>query len=127
MITEPKLGKCFIYAIINKTNGLAYIGSSELPRFRVFEHIKALRNKRHTNPNLQEAWTKYGIHVFDFVLLDSCNSKDREAFEYAHINAWTPNTYNITKKQIATLVGDIQIEPLFSQEELRQLVHVNSL
>lgn len=53
-----------IYAIRNKINGKAYVGSSQNMRRRVEEHFQALSSGKHQNYNLQQAYDFYGAHNF---------------------------------------------------------------
>lgn len=113
---------CYIYAIVNAIDGIAYIGSSELPRNRIQEHIKKLAGNKHYNKKLQEAYNQIGLAQFDFVILDTCLMEDRELVEYAHINTWKLATYNITKKPSPYEVSEpLDIQPAFSYAELIQI------
>lgn len=53
-----------VYAIINRTNGKVYIGSSADVFARLQWHQGFLRRGKHTNPHLQRAWNVYGEDAF---------------------------------------------------------------
>ena len=59
-----------IYGIKNKINNHIYIGKTEM-NFgdRRDSHYSLLRNNKHWNPYLQNAWNKYGENNFDFVII----------------------------------------------------------
>ena len=61
---------CGIYAIRNGDR--AYIGHSVNISTRWGQHRSALRNGRHRNPHLQNAWNKHGEDAFEFVILEEC-------------------------------------------------------
>lgn len=68
-----------IYKIINKDNGKYYVGSSENilgKRGRWEEHIRLLKNNKHHNSHLQNAWNKYGQGMFYFIIIKEVE-KDR--------------------------------------------------
>ena len=60
-----------VYAIWNRTNGKAYVGSTGRPlRTRFREHRKDLEAGRHHNRYLQNAWNKHGPAAFNFDVLE---------------------------------------------------------
>ncbi len=59
-----------IYRITNLNNGKYYIGSSNDCKSRWRGHRRALKNNRHDNPYLQNAWNKYGESAFKFEVID---------------------------------------------------------
>ena len=73
--------KSGIYAIINKVNNKIYIGSSVNIFYRFKNHISKLNTRHHENNYLQNAFIKYGISCFYFVILEFCeNLKEKENF-----------------------------------------------
>lgn len=60
-----------IYSIVNDVNGKMYIGLSVDIERRVYAHKWLLTNRRHYNPHLQSAWTKYGSKNFRVEILYS--------------------------------------------------------
>jgi group I intron endonuclease len=59
-----------VYAIVNRLNGKAYIGSSNHVQERWSTHRLDLRLGRHHSSHLQRAWHKYGADTFDFIVLE---------------------------------------------------------
>jgi group I intron endonuclease len=58
-----------IYKILNKINGKFYIGSSINIKTRWSKHKSLLRNNKHDNEHLQNAWNIYGEDNFEFIIL----------------------------------------------------------
>ena len=64
-----------IYGIVNKINGMVYVGKTENTfGDRRDCHFAALRGGYGVNPYLQRAWDKYGEGNFDFVVFVRCDS-----------------------------------------------------
>lgn len=68
-----------IYAIINKENGMAYIGQTR-QKFvkRYWHHQWKLKDNSHDNAHLQNAWNKYGKDAFVFCVVDVLNENSHE-------------------------------------------------
>lgn len=62
-----------IYCIINIKNNKCYIGSTKYISSRLWKHRSLLRNKKHDNQHLQNAWNKYGEDNFDYYIVEKCN------------------------------------------------------
>lgn len=95
-----------IYCIKNVLNNKKYIGSTLNFRFRLRNHFYELRKNKHGNIHLQNAFNKYGIKFFKFMILEECEPiKDTLLFiEQKYLD--TSPDYNISK--IARCVsGDI--------------------
>lgn len=60
-----------IYKIINIINGIYYIGRSKNIFRRLYDHITDLKNNKHINDYLQNAWNKYGYINFNFLILEN--------------------------------------------------------
>lgn len=73
-----------VYRIRNSCNGKVYIGSSLNIDLRKSSHRRDLRNNRHCNTHLQNAWNKYGEESFTFEVLEKIDNpdvlRDREQF-----------------------------------------------
>jgi group I intron endonuclease len=112
----------YIYKIINKINGMIYIGQTiQTLEERWQQHRKSNSNCRY----LKSAFKKYGIDQFEFKLICICFDKELDKFETQYIktfNSMVPNGYNLrnggnssrhheeTKKKISeTLKGRTDI------------------
>ena len=73
-----------IYKIINQVNGKIYIGGTKNIQNRWRQHKSALRNGKHHNPHLQNAFNKYDISNFKFTIIEEVKSVenlvDREQY-----------------------------------------------
>lgn len=84
-----------VYQIRNKINGKCYVGSTSRGfDERWCEHIKELRNGRHCNRHLQNAWKKYGEAAFAFEVLETCSPGLCIAREQHYLDSLRPE-YNI--------------------------------
>ncbi len=85
-----------IYGIKNNINGKYYIGQTINLRNRKGRHKYLLKNNKHHNLRLQNAWNKYGEKNFEFIILEDNitleNLKTREDFWIKSIGY-----YNIDK------------------------------
>ncbi len=59
-----------VYEILNTQNNKRYIGSTVNFIKRRREHYGLLRQKRHFNIKLQNAWDKYGEDIFEFNVIE---------------------------------------------------------
>lgn len=70
-----------VYAIICRANNKFYIGSSIDLLKRIKHHKKALENKKHKNPHLQNAYNLFGKNEFYYLIIDYCvNTLEREQY-----------------------------------------------
>ena len=67
-----------IYQIKNIINGKKYIGLSKNCENRFKKHKGLLKNNKHENIKLQNAWNKYGEQNFVFSIIEETNLKDLE-------------------------------------------------
>lgn len=63
-----------VYKITNTINGKVYIGQSIRLSRRLDTHYRDLKNNRHPNQHLQNAYNKYG-NVFRIEILEYCSNK----------------------------------------------------
>lgn len=89
-----------IYLIVNIVNWLVYVGStSNLQHRWVGGHRSLLRNNKHNNSYLQNAWNKYGEKAFQFIVIEKTaksNLKKREQHWIDFYDACNPKKgYNI--------------------------------
>lgn len=87
-----------IYGIKNTINGKIYIGKTGM-NFgdRWDSHKSLLRNNKHDNPYLQNAWNKYGAESFDFIIVEECDINDLDDKEKYWIKYYREQnlSYNI--------------------------------
>jgi len=77
---------CGIYTITNSIDNKTYVGSSVNHRKRWNKHRADLRNNRHSNKHLQNAWNKYGEVSFTFELIEECTKEELIEKEQAWFN-----------------------------------------
>lgn len=64
-----------IYTIKNLKDNKIYIGKSIEIKKRITAHKYRLRNNKHVNTHLQNAWNKYGEDNFEFNIKEICEIK----------------------------------------------------
>ena len=67
-----------IYIITIKNSVKVYIGESISVKDRLKNHLRKLRKQKHTNPILQNLYSKYGEDSFDFNILEYLDTKDKK-------------------------------------------------
>lgn len=87
-------GAGYIYAIRNRVNGHAYIGSTKGYKARWHTHRSTLRRKTHHSFVLQRAWNKYGEDAFEFKILLVCPLELRIFYE---TRLMALETYNVLR------------------------------
>jgi group I intron endonuclease len=96
-----------LYAIVNKTNRMAYVGSSNNIKRRVKEHRTALGINKHHCHHLQNAWNKYGCNAFEIKQLISTDSLDyARELEQAFLECFIDGLYNSKTTAIGFASGD---------------------
>ena len=70
--------KFYIEKIENIINKKKYIGITENPEQRQKNHFSTLRNGKHCNKRLQNAWNKYGQNnfIFEVIFEMDCNKEE---------------------------------------------------
>lgn len=90
----------YIYQIINKQNGLRYIGKTINLAERKKRHFQELRDNKHVNKRLQKAWNEYGPDAFEFTYetFDIKNNEELNTLEILYIRKFNSyeNGYNMT-------------------------------
>ena len=93
--------KAYIYFIINDINGKRYVGQTTDFSRRKYTHFKHLRENRHANIKLQNAWNKYGEKNFHIekIILDNTNKEELDELEKYYISKYNSieNGYNIVE------------------------------
>lgn len=78
--------KSGIYSIVNISDGLTYIGSSNNLRKRHTQHNWDFKNNRHSNNRMQRVYNKYGKDIFKYSVLEYCNPDDRHDIEQQYLD-----------------------------------------
>jgi group I intron endonuclease len=81
---------CGIYEIYCSSNNKRYVGQAENIDERWINHIWKLRQNKHHNKHLQNAFNKYGENCFIFRTVELCNVElldEREIFYIKELNA----------------------------------------
>lgn len=92
--------KCYIYKIVNQITNEKYVGQTTNFSRRKKDHLSALRNNKHINPKLQNAWNKYGEDSFywEYKSYDLTKEElDNLEIETIEIENSYTNGYNLTK------------------------------
>ncbi len=93
--------KSGIYSILNESNNLIYIGSTNNLAHRKNQHFSLLDLKKHFNKKLQNAWLKYGRENFSFNVIEECaveKLKEKEQFWINFYQSFRQNSgYNLVK------------------------------
>lgn len=86
-----------IYCIINKVNKKFYIGSAKNIKQRWYTHKRDLRNNKHKNKYLQDAWSQYKEESFEFIILEYAEPSSLIECEQKWIDKFdtSKNGYNI--------------------------------
>ncbi len=94
-----------IYIITIKNSIKVYIGESINVKNRLKNHLRKLRNQKHTNPILQNLYNKYGEDALDFNILEYLDTKDKKILKekeakwqkkFKHCISLDSNKYNQT-------------------------------
>lgn len=85
-----------IYRIVNVVTDQFYIGSTDKPKRRKWEHWSELRRGAHHCRALQEAWLSYGEDAFEFEVVEDVGIQDKFITEDMHLlqHAGKPQCYN---------------------------------
>jgi group I intron endonuclease len=70
-----------IYKIKNLVNNKCYIGQSVNLKKRKIKHFLDLKNNKHNNNHLQNAYNKYGKNSFEFSILMYCENFELTRYE----------------------------------------------
>jgi group I intron endonuclease len=80
-----------IYGIKNTVNGFWYIGQTRNIADRKYRHFLHLKQNRHYNKHLQNAYNKYGKQWFEFHILEETNIDMLDMREKSWINYYKSN------------------------------------
>ena len=120
-ISKKLEGISGVYCLININNGKRYIGSSKNIYQRLLKHRSLLRNNKHENIILNNAWKKHGENNFDWYILEICNEEELVLKEQFYIDNLSAE-YNITKLVIRnTLSRESRIKQSNTRKEKMSL------
>lgn len=86
------MGMMGVYGILNSLNGKWYVGQSVNLQTRKWAHLTKLRQGRHRNSHLQDAFAKYGESAFRFQILEvlpspsNLDDRERHWIDFYHSN-----------------------------------------
>jgi group I intron endonuclease len=90
-----------IYCIVNLINNKKYVGKAKSITSRKSYHFSLLKNNKHINKHLQNAWNKYGEDNFFFYVLENCDLEKLNEREKYWVSEFKTNNldfgYNITE------------------------------
>ena len=99
-----------IYSILNESNNLIYIGSTNNLTHRKNQHFSLLDLKKHFNKKLQNAWLKYGRENFSFNIIEECSLeklKEKEQFWINFYQSFEQDFgYNLVKMADRNIVSE---------------------
>jgi group I intron endonuclease len=87
----------FIYEIRNIINGKRYIGCSKDVTVRFTKHQSRLKNNKHVNSYLQNAYNKYGKSNFEYNILFKLNSESDMYKKEKELILENDNLYNLAE------------------------------
>jgi len=92
-----------IYKITNIQNGFCYIGQAINLNDRKRRHFRDLKNNKHKNPYLQNAYNKYGEENFEFNIIQELENNEKllnlmETYWIVYFDSFIDNDhgYNLT-------------------------------
>lgn len=114
--------KIGIYMIKNIINNKIYIGQSLDILGRWKAHLNCLKNNKHVNKKLQNAWNKYGESNFIFEIIEECLKEEIYDKEIFYIEKY--NSYKTGYNQ--TLGGDGTYGFFLSEEHKNKIRKANT-
>lgn len=94
--TKGVNGGSGVYALVNRTNGRMYIGSSKNFYNRIKVHKSSLCLDKHNSKELQSDYN--AGHNIDFVILEQCETRLLLSLEEKFINFFEDFVYNVKMK-----------------------------
>lgn len=98
-----------IYKILNKINGMMYVGKSTDMEKRWKRHLYLLKAGKDSCKYLQSAWNKYGFDNFQFGIIEETSLEKLDEKEVFYINKYdthyTKNGYNISYGGKSPMLG----------------------
>ena len=98
---------CGIYIIKNSLNNKIYVGGSKNLEARKLDHFRRLKNNKHKNINLQNAYNLSGRKNLDFIIILYCESFEIKKYEQFFVdqNRNSGLLYNICLDDVNTVLG----------------------
>ena len=87
--------KSGVYSITCYGNDKFYIGSSVNLNARRSSHFSQLKNNKHTNKHLQNAYNKYGECSFVFDVIEYCNENEITRIEQKWLDFFKPYIHSV--------------------------------
>lgn len=102
----PENKQTGIYGIRNKINNHIYVGSATVTfHHRWSHHLADLRNNKHGNNKLQNAWNKYGEENFEFYIIEVVTGTKEEILEveqqYLDVFYGQETCYNLSPNAVS--------------------------
>lgn len=117
-----------IYKITNLITNKVYVGSAINLYVRKNIHYSRLRNNKHENSYLQNAWNKDGVESFKFEVIELCDSSKLLEWEQFYIDAYNAcdrdcgyNIIPIAGNQLGVKRSE-KTRKLISQVQLNKIV-----
>lgn len=79
------MSKCGIYCIVSKIDGKVYVGKSIDIAARCSYHFRDLKQKKHSNRHLQNAYNLYGRGNFQYKIIELCSNEALKELEGKYI------------------------------------------
>lgn len=127
--TQEELLKHGIYRIYCKGNNKSYIGSASSTKSktktrngfigRYKHHVRFLKENKHRNSYLQNAYNFYGLESFTFEILLFCKPEECDLYEIPYMDKYESmiyqNGFNIIRQPLSNYNGN------FSEEHCRKI------
>jgi group I intron endonuclease len=94
----------YIYKILNLTNNKIYIGSTNNYKKRFREHKIKLKHNKHHSIFLQNAYNKYGIENFEYIIIEECPKEIKLNREQFYMDSLNPE-YNMSINSSSPMEG----------------------
>lgn len=123
-----------VYAIVNLQNDHKYIGQTVALVNRRKNHYDDLVAERHSNKYLQNAFNLYGVHAFEFIVLEYVTKREeliRKELEWiekfkAEYNLRIPEDIYIAKKSVFDGVLYLHLGEKFERPNWHKFVYGGS-
>ena len=97
-----------IYKIENTVTKKRYVGSSKDIAKRAYHHFHMLKNNKHKNNPMQNAYNKYGESKFKLSILEEVADSRLYEVEQTYLDADFDNLYNIAKVSAGSVSSNVE-------------------